>query len=57
MRVIGLLDDAAVNALDDALSHLTVEAVRLNQEVLRELRADRRTECARHVRRWAEMDK
>lgn len=54
--VVNALDDAAVQALDGALTRLTAEALRLNQEVLRDLRADRRAGGSRQFRRWAETD-
>ena len=47
--VLACLDDEAVHALDAALSCLTREAERLNLEVQRDVRADRRAGGSRRV--------
>jgi DNA-binding MarR family transcriptional regulator len=48
-RLVGVLDDAAVRALDAALSRMTEEAERLNREIQRDVRADRRAGGSRRV--------
>lgn len=52
-RVMAVLDEPLSHALDEALTRLTAEAERLNGEVLRELRADRRAGQAQRPRGWA----
>ncbi len=53
-RVMAALDEPLARALDEALTRLTAEAERLNGEVLRELRADRRAGQAQRPRGWAD---
>lgn len=48
-RVVSVLDDAAVRVLDEALAKLTAQAVHLNAEVARDVRADRRARGSRKV--------
>jgi DNA-binding MarR family transcriptional regulator len=55
-RVVSVLDNAAVQALDQAMARLTSEALQLNQEVLRDLRADRRAGGSRKVRNWPDAE-
>lgn len=55
-RLVQALDLDAVRALDQALTCLTNEALRLNQDTLRELRADRRAGLAVRARGWMEGD-
>ena len=55
-RLVEALGLDAVQALDEALTRLTDQALRLNQETLRDLRADRRAGLARRARNWAESD-
>jgi DNA-binding MarR family transcriptional regulator len=50
-RMLEALDDAAVAALDDALSRLTAQARRLNAELAQDVRADRRAGGSRRIRR------
>jgi hypothetical protein len=47
--VLACLDDDTVRSLDAALSRLTNEAERLNLEVQRDVRADRRAGGSRRV--------
>jgi DNA-binding MarR family transcriptional regulator len=49
-RVIGALDDATLQALDQALAQLTALAERLNAETVHEVRADRRAGGSRRFR-------
>jgi DNA-binding MarR family transcriptional regulator len=49
-RVLDVLDDATVQALDRALSALTAHAVQLNGEVARDVLADRRAGGSRRLR-------
>lgn len=55
-RLVQALDLDAARALDLALGRLTDEALRLNQETLRDLRADRRAGLERRSRVWADID-
>jgi hypothetical protein len=48
-RVLDVLDDATVQALDLALSALTAHADRLNGEVARDVLADRRAGGSRRL--------
>lgn len=52
--VLACLDDDSVHALDAALSRLTQEAERLNLEVQRDVRADRRAGGSRRVQHGAD---
>jgi DNA-binding MarR family transcriptional regulator len=52
VRVMAALDDATAQALDRALDLLTARAVRLNGELARDVRADRRAGGSRRVRDW-----
>ena len=49
-RVVSVLDAATIEALDKALRKLTVAAVRLNGEIARDVRADRR--AVRSLKVW-----
>jgi DNA-binding MarR family transcriptional regulator len=49
-ELISVLDEAAVQALDTILTRLTDHARQLNQEVARDVRADRRAGGSRRVR-------
>lgn len=51
--VMAAIDDDAVRALDDALARLTGQAERLNAEVVRDVRADRRAGGSRRVKDWS----
>jgi DNA-binding MarR family transcriptional regulator len=51
-QVVSALDDEAVAALDAALALLTTHAEAVNQQVLRDLRADRQAGAAAKPRRW-----
>ena len=42
VRVMAVLDDSTAQALDRALAQLTAQAVQLNGEIARDVRADRR---------------
>jgi len=55
-RLVETLDLDAATALDQALTRLTDEALRLNQSTLSDLRADRRAGLARRARSWADVD-
>jgi len=55
-RLVATLDEAGATALDAALLRLTAGAEQLNQQTLRELRADRRGGLSRRTRTWAEID-
>ncbi|HEY4068388.1 MAG TPA: MarR family transcriptional regulator [Burkholderiaceae bacterium] len=50
--VVQALDDAGVRALDTALSLLTAEAEKVNGELVREFKADRRTGSSGKRGRW-----
>jgi DNA-binding MarR family transcriptional regulator len=55
-RLVSVLDETTIRALDDALDKLTAEATRLNREVIRDVRADRRSGGSRRVWNWIEVD-
>lgn len=48
--LVSVLDDAAVGALDAALTALTAQAERQNRELARDVRADRRAGGSRRMR-------
>jgi len=54
--VVSTLDDALVDALDQALQRLTEQAERLNLEVQRDVRADRRAGNSARPQRWPQVD-
>ena len=54
-RLASVPDEDTVRVLDRALAQLTEQAERLNAEVVRDVRADRRAEGSRRIRRWAEQ--
>ena len=54
--VLSALDDALVEAMDKALQALTEHAERLNLEVQRDVRADRRAGQSARPQRWTEVD-
>jgi len=49
-RLVGALDDDTVRALDEALTRLTEHAQQLNQQLARDVRADRRAGGSRRIR-------
>lgn len=49
-RLVAVLGDDAVCALDDALARLTEHAQQLNQQLARDVRADRRAGGSRRIR-------
>jgi DNA-binding MarR family transcriptional regulator len=53
-RVVAALDNAAVQALDDALARLTAHAEQLNEALVREFKTNRYTGGARRRGWWAE---
>lgn len=55
-NVVSVLDDTLVDALDQALHRLTEKAEALNQQVQRDVRADRRAGQAARPQRWVEVD-
>ena len=55
-QVVSVLGDEAVAALDAALALLTTQAEAVNQQVLRDLRADRQAGGAAKPRRWPRVD-
>ena len=55
-QVISVLGDDVVAALDTALAQLTTHAEAVNQQVLRDLRADRQAGAAAKPRRWPQVD-
>ena len=55
-QVVSALGDEAVAALDAALAQLTTQAEAVNQQVLRDLRADRQAGGAAKPRRWPRVD-
>jgi DNA-binding MarR family transcriptional regulator len=55
-QVVSALGDEAVAALDAALAQLTTQAEAVNQQVLRDLRADRQAGAAAKPRRWPLVD-
>jgi DNA-binding MarR family transcriptional regulator len=55
-RLMDVLDDATVHALDRALEKLTIQAVQLNGEIALDVHADRRAGGSRRVRSWPESD-
>jgi DNA-binding MarR family transcriptional regulator len=55
-QVISVLGDDVVATLDTALAQLTTHAEAVNQQVLRDLRADRQAGAAAKPRRWPQVD-
>ena len=55
-QVVSVLGDEVVAALDAALALLTTQAEAVNQQVLRDLRADRQAGGAAKPRRWPRVD-
>jgi DNA-binding MarR family transcriptional regulator len=53
-RLVQSLDLDTARALDEALTRLTQEALRLNLGTLRDLRADRRAGLSSRARAWAD---
>ena len=49
-RLVSVLDDDAVRALDDALTRLTEHALRQNEVLARDVSADRRADGSRRIR-------
>ena len=50
-QLVSVLDDATAQALDAALTQLTEHAQRLNEVMVRDVRADRRSGGSRRLRR------
>jgi DNA-binding MarR family transcriptional regulator len=55
-RLVSVLDDDAVRALDDALARLTAHAARQNDVLARDVSADRRAGGSRRVRPAGDAD-
>jgi hypothetical protein len=55
-RLVSVLDDEAVRALDDALARLTAHAARQNDVLARDVSADRRAGGSRRIRPLPEDD-